>query len=322
MEESKQRANVFFRLVEFALIAFFDFTKLLSYVLPPSVLYALFNAAGYLLFLARPGMREHLTETLRDALPEIEDEQELEKIAMRASSALFHPMLDMVVFKRHRERMMCELTVEGMEHLDAADAMGKGVILFTPHLGSLSIITAVFTHLGKNFTPLVLPPWDSPVPRYISAMTFYAHSLGCDRECPAFWTGRDAIGKVVQHLAKGKRVGISYDVEGDFVTEFFGRPTAIASGIARFAQGTGAPIVPTSLLRQKDPFKRHLKLYPALTYELSGDRESDVKTILDAVIRSGEGMIREAPWQWMGWFGLRQWRKKAEEMAKKRESSG
>ncbi len=318
MEET-QRTGFFFRILEFMLTGFFDLTRLMSRILPPSSLYAVFNAAGYLLFRARPGMREHLLETLRQALPEIKDEKELEAIAIQASGALVYPLLDMAIFKRHRERMMRELTVEGMENLDAADAQGKGVILFSLHLGSFSIATAVFAHLEKHFTPLALPPSESPVPRYITAVTLYAQFLGCDRENPAFWTGKDVISKVVQHLARGKRVAITYDVVGDFVADFFGRPTAMASGIARFAQGTGAPLVPFRLLREKDPLKRHLKLYPALACELSGDRDRDVAAIMDAVNRAGEMMVREAPGQWMGWLGLRQWRKKAEEI---RESAG
>ncbi len=53
-----------------------------------------------------------------------------------------------------------------------------------------------------------------------------------------------------------------------------------------------------------------------IAYELTGDRDSDVQTILREVIKKGEEMIRESPEQWIGWFGLRGWRKRAEKILK------
>jgi len=49
-------------------------------------------------------------------------------------------------------------------------------------------------------------------------------------------------------------------------------------------------------------------------YSLTGDRSVDVPVILDQVIRLGEEMIREAPEQWIGWFGLKNWRKSAQQI--------
>ena len=312
----EQRASIFFRLIEFFLLSVFYTTRLLVRILPPSIAYAMFKCIGYTLYRSRSGMREHLLQNLGEALPGIDDPRELERIAKEACCAPFLPMLDMIVFKNHREHFLGELSVEGMEHLAAADSEGKGVIVFSPHLGAFSVITAAYTHLGKLYTPLVLPPSSSPVPRYVLSLALYAQSLGCDRENPAFLTGKDTIAKVREHLAKGKRVGITFDIEGDMVMDFFGRPTALASGIAHFAYDSGAPIVPSALLRGDSPLKCGLKIYEPLTYELSGDRSSDVKAILSEVVKSGEELIREAPEQWMGWFGLRHWRMRADEMRK------
>jgi KDO2-lipid IV(A) lauroyltransferase len=317
--EAKNRANIFFRLLESFLLAVFYFTRFLSRLLPPSFICAIFNFIGDALFYSRRGMREHLLDNLREALPEVTDDQELMRIGRQACSALFLPMLDLIFLTQHDRRSMDELSVEGMEHLDRADAEGKGVILFSPHLGALSAITAIMARVGKPYTPLVLPPSSSPVPRYITTMALYAQSLGCDKESPAFWTGRDTIVKVRQHLGKGKRVGLSFDLQGESVIDFFGRPTALASGIAHFAYDTGAPIVPVCLLRGTRPLERRLAIYEPLTYNLNGNRSSDIITILSEVIRSGEELIRDAPGQWMGWFGLRQWRKQAEQLLKNQE---
>ncbi len=56
-------------------------------------------------------------------------------------------------------------------------------------------------------------------------------------------------------------------------------------------------------------------------YFLTGDRSVDVPAILNEVIRLGEEMIREAPEQWLGWFGLKNWWKRADEILKEKSKA-
>ena len=88
----------------------------------------------------------------------------------------------------------------------------------------------------------------------------------------------------------------------------------MASGAAYFALNTGAAIVPFSLQRGGGVFGHRMKLYEPLDYELNGDRRSDLRSIMTEVTTAGEKIIREAPGQWMSWFGLWQWWDKAAEM--------
>ena len=309
-----KRTKVFFRILDFSLLAVFHSTRLLSRLLPPPLLYPVVGSTGRVVFRLHPSMREHLLENLRVALPGVTDRHELEKIGKQACGAPFLLALQMFIFEKYGERIMRDLRIEGMEHLERADAEGKGVILITAHLGAVPMVLAILSRLGKPFTPLAMHPSDTTIPHFMMNLIIFAQILGCDREQPVIWTKRDDTrSKVREHLGKGGRVGITFDIGGSTVIDFLGRPTGLASGIAHFALDTGAPIVPGHILRGKRPLEIHAKLYEPLAFEPSGDRAADVKKIMAAVGEVGEAMIREAPGQWIGWFGLRQWRKMAEE---------
>jgi KDO2-lipid IV(A) lauroyltransferase len=313
-EGEPKKTNLWFRLVEYFLLGIFYLTKWLSLILPPTALYSLFDALGYIVFCLRPGGRQRLMQKISDALPEVKDSEEIKRIARYGTSALFFTLLDLVLLWRHSDRIMTEIRIEGEENLVKADAMGKGVLLMGVHMGLVSTVCAIMSRLGWKYTPIVWHPNDTPVPRYIMTVALFAQSLGCDPECPVFWAGQDILEKVQEHLRSGKRVGMTIDVDGNCVVEFFGRPAALASGIAHFHINTGAPIVPFMFLRGRRFSDYRIVISEPLTFELSGDRKKDVKEIMQTLVRIAESQIRQAPEQWMNWFGLWHWWGKAKEI--------
>jgi lauroyl/myristoyl acyltransferase len=312
--------QTFFRVLDSISLALFNLTRFLSHIFPASFLYAIFNFIGSVLFYIRPGMRHRLLKIVRSALPDIENSREVSRLARKACGAALHPMLDIVILKRHGETILDRLQVEGIENLEKADSQGKGVIIITSHLGAFSIGTSVLARVGKPITPIGFRPKSTMVPRYVEALMLYVKPLGCDPENPIIYVRRDIIQRVLEHLEKGKRVGIAYDVMGDHIVKFFGRPTALVSGIAHFACQTGCPIVPVCILHGKGALDFRLIIESPLIYELSNDREKDVETVMGEIAKAGEDMIMKAPEQWMGWFGLTIWQDKAERINGKKHA--
>lgn len=314
---------VFFRLLEVLLLAVFNFNRLLVSVLPPKTVCAMARNLGNLVYRLHPRVRSKLLETLKSALPEIEDQEELERLAMATCSAPIMATLELIIFKKHRQEMLEKMEIKGMEYLDRADERGKGVIIFAPHIGGFALAQPLMVILGKGYAPVILNPAASPVPRYILSVALYTMRIAYDRNLPVFWAGgQDVVPRMRKHLEEGKRIGMTIDVEGGSVMEFFGQPTSMTSGIGHFALDTGAAIIPMTLLRTEDPLKYELTIYEPLTYELTGDRKRDLKNIMDAVVACSEEMIRLAPEQWMGWFGLPEWRKKAQEILARKAERG
>lgn len=321
---SEKRIAMIFRIVDATLLGIFNSIRFLARILPPSVLCAAADYIGYAVYHIRRSGRTYLLKTLREALPEVSDEKELEWIAKRAFGAPFRAMLDLVLMERYGDRIMKNYLVpeEAFRSFDGARDGGKGIITVCPHLGAVGVIFSLNARLGRKYTPLVMDPAKTPIPRYLTAMAMLSATLGGDEETPVFWTGGGTIPMVKEHLGKGKGIGITYDMAGGTIVDFFGRPAALASGIAHFACDTGAPILAGFVKRGKDPLDYRLLWYGEIPYELTGDREADVETILKKVVKAGEDMIREAPEQWIGWFGLRSWRKRAEKMMREAKPEG
>jgi lauroyl/myristoyl acyltransferase len=307
-------------MVDAILLGLFNFTRFLARFLPPAVMCAFADGLGYALYYVRGGGRGSLLSTLRESLPDIKDERELRRIAKKAYGAHFRTILDFILLERYKKEILERIIIDErvMEKRDQAKAAGC-CVAFAPHLGAVGIEHALFALLGKPYTPMAMPPDGTPIPRYCTAIIESAERVGSDPDDPVIWAGKDTINEVHRVLAKGGTIGMTYDLPGGTVREVFGKPTAIASGIAHFICDSGAPVV-AAFFKRKGPLNYEMIGYD-FEYALTGDRAQDVTTILDQVIQLGEEMIREAPEQWIGWFGLNNWRKSAEKIIEQKSKA-
>ncbi len=299
--------------MEYTFLGIFHLGRLISYAFPPIAVAAFFNGLGSLIYYAQPGMRRRLEAKITEALPQLAGDGEAGSVARIACGALLRPMQDLIIFSRRDQRFLRELQVEGLEYLERADAAGNGVILVGGHLGLNALRIGVMARLGKHYTPIFLYPAESPVNNYYMSMIEFGQRLGCDPDEPVFWTGQDTVNRVREHLRRGKRVGIDFDIPGKCVVEFLGRPAALADGIARFALDTGAAIVPFLLRRGTGVFDNRLVFYEPVKAARTGDQGDDTRAIMQEVARAGEKMVREVPGQWESWFTVRQFWEMAQE---------
>jgi len=314
--------GVFLTTVDYFMLGLVYLCKALTYVLPVKALYRLFTAVGTAFFYARPGMRRNLIAKVRDAMPEITDERELERIACGACISMVLPVLEGLLFWRYSDRIMQELVVEGMENFDRADAGGKGVLVFSMH-GAATILQChlIMARLGKPYTVIAWDPENLPVPRYTRKMAQLMAERPPAPPHKVIYSGRghDAIGPMNELMASGGRLGLVIDVPGGCVVPLFGRPAAIADGIARLACKHGAPIVPISMVPENGTLRRKIKIHEPLHCEPTGDRKRDVAALMEKAAFVGEGIVREAPEFWMCWFGLWRWWERAAELLEKGE---
>jgi Kdo2-lipid IVA lauroyltransferase/acyltransferase len=312
-----ERSPLFFSALDLIMVGAFHFSRWLVQLIPPRVAYALADLAALAGLAMRPRMRRRLLASIADALPEAGKLRTF-RIALGSASMFFKPMPAFFLFGKHKERYMRELRVEGLHHLEEADAQGKGVLILCTHVGPFVLLLPTMTNLGFTYTPVTYKAEATPLPRYLTAMQWYGAGLGCDHELPVIFPGDDTSQQIREALARGKRVGITVDAPGSSVVDLFGRPAGLGSGMAHFVLGSGAPIVPAVVLDGRGSFRRRLVIYPPLTYELTGDKRTDIAAIMRAVAEAGERQIREDPSQWLSWFGLLGMRETAAKLAAER----
>jgi KDO2-lipid IV(A) lauroyltransferase len=197
------------------------------------------------------------------------------------------------------------VALEGLEHLEAALAGGKGAIVLTAHIGNWELLAARLAQLGPT-AGIVRPLSNATAQRKMS-------SVRCGYGLELI-SKHAAARPSMKWLKKGGALVILPDrhAGGDGVSlPLFDRVTRFESGPARIAQMSGAPIVPIWGVRQ-DPWLSNgriaAKILPSYTVP-NPAREEREEAVLEgtrSVMASLEDIVRRHPDQW-SWM-LRRWR--------------
>jgi KDO2-lipid IV(A) lauroyltransferase len=187
-------------------------------------------------------------------------------------------------------RRIVELTqVDGLEHLDAALARGRGVILLSAHFTTLEIGGRAICE--RRTISLMYRPTKNPV---------MEHFLQRNR-------GRHAVRAIPRHDVRTlvttlKGNGIvwyapdqSYRNKGAEMVEFFGIPAATNTATSRLARMTGAAVLPYFPERLPDCAGYRMVIQPALEDFPSDDPALDALRFNRLI----EAQVRRIPDQYL-----------------------
>ncbi len=179
--------------------------------------------------------------------------------------------------------------IRGLEHLEAALARGKGVLLLSAHFNSPELGGRLLAH-RVPFVALYRKA-NHPVMDWIM---YRARGRYLDGQVE-----RRDVRALLRALRAGKAVWYAVDQnssrrEAVFV-DFFGTPASTNAATAKLARMTGAAVVPFRALRRSDGRGYDLVLEPAWTGFPSGDLEADTRR----VNRMVEAWVRETPEQYL-----------------------
>jgi KDO2-lipid IV(A) lauroyltransferase len=195
---------------------------------------------------------------------------------------------------RRAEDLLALCDIEGVEHMQAARAEGRGVIAASGHFGNweLQAVASVplVGHISMIARPLDNPALDRRLVRLRTAggnTVFYKQK---------------AIARVLTALREGDIVAILIDQnvqakDGIFVS-FFGRPACTTTVAAAIALKTRCAIVPVHCILQ--PGGRYRMVYgPPVEWAGTGRRDEDVAALTQHLTKVIEDWVRENPEQWL-----------------------
>lgn len=192
--------------------------------------------------------------------------------------------------------------MEGGQHLTRALAQGKGVVLFSGHLGNFYVLAAALGryHNVKFLYRRPSQPWVANLYDWLLGRLGLQTIADNPRHLCAY--------HAYAHLRKQGVLGVLIDqVEtGGLVVDFMGQPAGSSLGAGNMVLKSHAALVPSYCYREA---KGTLKvvLEPAMEVPAEGSYDSR----LEAIVRS----TNERVGQWVGryreqWFwGHRRWRK-------------
>ena len=178
--------------------------------------------------------------------------------------------------------------VDGLEHIEAARAGGRGVIVISGHFTTLEICGRLLCDhvpLAGMYRP------------HAQAAMEWAVKHGRLRYAAAMF-GRDELRPALRHLKQGGLLWFAPDQDtrrGDSVfVPFFGRPASSLTSTHQLARLSGAAVLAFAHVRRPDGGYT-LRLSPAFADFPSEDAVADTSRVMAAI----EDMVRAAPAQYL-----------------------
>lgn len=253
--------------------------------LMPGVLIGPFaEAVGTLAYLASPGARRNVRANLAVIAPDRKTS------ARRVFVEQTRNYVEIFSIPRIRpERLLASLRVDGWEHVAHAYEQGKGVILASAHLGSVSFVGQMVLAHGY---PVALPV-EVTTSEFLRSVNRARGGAGLqlirtDSSLGIFRVLRE--GKVLGILADRAVTGVGARVE------FFGRTALLPTAAVVLSLRTGAPLLPSFAGRSDGVLTASFE--PPLDIPSTGDRDADVREGVQRFARVLERHVRNAPEQW------------------------
>jgi KDO2-lipid IV(A) lauroyltransferase len=185
------------------------------------------------------------------------------------------------------EELIQRMTIDGLEHIDAALAEGRGAIMAVPHMGSWDMAGSYAGALGYPISAVTERFPGSLNDAVVRTRQRYGLSV--------IALGRSAVHGITQALEANSIVALLCDLEqGPGVTvRFFGRQAVVPGGPAAIALKTGAPLIP-SCSYSTARGHHHIHLDPPLASTAGETKES----LMQRVVTRFEDFIRQRPDQW------------------------
>lgn len=180
------------------------------------------------------------------------------------------------------------LTIDGLEHLEAAKNAGTGVVLVLAHTGNWDAAALVAMDIDL---PLVAVAERLPNPFLTDWFIRQRAMFGME----VILTGAGRRGQMLREaLEAGKAVALlaDRDLSGRGTTvEFFGEKTKLPNGPTSLARKTGAPLLPVGVYFKRGAGHRAV-IHPPMA--LGPDPGKDVASMAARL----EDIIRRHPDQW------------------------
>lgn len=180
--------------------------------------------------------------------------------------------------------------VTGMEHLDGALAMGKGVILMTGHFTMLEL-AARFITWYQPFQAIYRP--------HKNALYEAVMRRERERQSRLPPLTRDDIRGMLRGLKRGRAVWYApdqnYGTRNAVFVPFFGVPALTITATSRLARMSGAAVVPYFPRRLPGTSGYQVTILPALANFPSDDPAADALRINQLI----EEYVRQAPEQYL-----------------------
>ena len=263
--------------------------------LPRKTVLALGRAAGSTAFSLLAKERERTLQHLRWAFGHEKGAAEIRELGRRVFIHFGEVAMEIARFPKLTPQELAGWVEpgEGVSRIRQVLAGGKGAIILTAHFGNWELMGAFLRFTGLPGTvigrKLYYDKFNEMIVRLrekVMLRTIYQE---------------DSPREFLKVLKENEMLGILADqdvdrFEGIFVP-FFGRPAYTLTSPVKLALASGAPLVPTFLVREGERYR--LIVEEPIQVEMKGGREETIREYTERWTRIVEEKIRQYPDQWV-----------------------
>ena len=287
------------RFINFLLPAVVRIVYCLSLLLPVKVFIGFFRRLSSLYFRLVTRYRRKIQENLRIAFGSSLEEQDVERITDAvAENVGSHFAATVITTTSRQESILAKIGIKGVENLEKALSLGKGVVAVSAHLGYFTVLSVKMIREGYPFNMLIRDPDSKEIVKIFRKLQKQQGGLFIPINQ---W--REALREILGCLRKNEVVCFLSDERkkgSDVEVSFFDHAALTATGPAVIALKTGAPIVPIFIVRTGED-SHTIFIEPQLTLKHRGDITNTVTEVMAACSSVIEKYVRKYPEQWF-WF--------------------
>ncbi|MBI3037956.1 lysophospholipid acyltransferase family protein [bacterium] len=184
----------------------------------------------------------------------------------------------------------------GLENLDSALALNRGVILIVPHIGNWELLGAAIAHRGYPLHSFYMAQKDEELGSSLDEFRTFSKIVLHDRD--------RGLREAFKALKSGEILGMISDQDGGnhgVYTDFLGHWVSIPAGPANWSLKTGASIVPLYSLRKGISDRFEARFFPSLPMEPIDSHDRQVVSRTLKIVKWLESVILRHPEQYL-WF--------------------
>jgi KDO2-lipid IV(A) lauroyltransferase len=268
---------------------------LVARVLPQRVAYWLCSLVGNVAFYLNGSARRAVLDNLAHVFGPRANPHRLRRVGRGVFRNTVKNYYELLYLPRLSPAdLQKRITLQGLEHITEARKGGRGVIIFSGHIGNFNLAAQMAAVLG--FPSNVIAEQMHPEKLH-DLMNGLRERFGL-KLIPL---GPEAVRGIARALRANEVLGLAADrdlTDNSVPVEFFGETTELPSGLAALSLRLRTPVVPIHVIRQSND-RSIVKIYPALKFAQTGDRDRDAAVGAQQIARILETFIRRTPDQWV-----------------------
>jgi len=201
--------------------------------------------------------------------------------------------------KIHMTGVDPRIEVVGKEHVDRAQASGKGFLIVSGHFANWEIMPSAGGDVGLAAGVIVRPTNNPYVRRWLEKLRIR------NSRAEQIAKGPSGTRRIFALLRRGGAAQLLADQRASegILVPFFGRDAFTTPAPAALALKLGATVLPVCNTRLNGS-RFLIRVYPPIELPNSGDSDRDLIALTAAITQFIEARVRERPHEWL-WFHKR-----------------